>query len=67
MKGASGGIALLWKDVIDLHIVYATNNYLFAMIMNDPENEPWLLTVVYGPTNPLLKPFFFGKNSLILD
>lgn len=57
-KGSSGGIAMLWKNMIDLQIVVSTNHYISALIMNDPTTELWMLTGVYGPTNPNLKPGF---------
>lgn len=54
-QGTSSGLALLWKDEMDVQVVTASANYISAMILNDPEQNPWFLTGVYRPTNPLLK------------
>lgn len=60
-KGSSGGIAMLWKNTIDLQVVVSTDHYISAMIMNDLVTVPWMLTGVYGPTNLTLK-WVFGRS-----
>lgn len=43
----NGGLALLWKEEIDLHIQTCILHHINALILNDPAN-PWRLTGFYG-------------------
>lgn len=64
-KGSSGGIAIFWKNLIDLQIVASTDHYISALILNDPLAAPWMFTGVYGPMNPILKPGFWAELAII--
>lgn len=64
-SGASGGLALLWKSVIDLQIVTANANAILALILNDPPSVTWLLTGVYGPPHHFQKADFWDALSLL--
>ncbi|XP_040998143.1 uncharacterized protein LOC121244182 [Juglans microcarpa x Juglans regia] len=68
--GRSGGLALLWKDEINVSIVNFSNNHVHAIVVND-DGGKWLLTGVYGHPDSnlrcevwsLLKALGRGVNS----
>ena len=43
----AGGLAMLWKDDVDLHVQTYSLNHIDARIMTDP-SSPWRLTGFYG-------------------
>lgn len=64
-RGSSSGLVLFWKNSLDLSIVVSYDNFISTLIINDPLNEPWALTKVYGPINPTLKPEFWDRLKVI--
>lgn len=57
--GSSCGIAFMWINSVDISVISSSTQLISIMILNDPPTNPWQLTGVYGPTNPLLKPDFW--------
>lgn len=50
-----------------MQIVSSSLNVISAMLLNDLVDHPWLLTGVYGPTIPILKPAFWDELRHIGD
>lgn len=44
----SGGIALIWKDGMNLKLVDKQRNQIEALVTVCPQNTQWLLTCLYG-------------------
>ena len=42
-----GGLAMLWKNEVDLHIQTYTQNHIDALIMSN-QNSPWRIMGFYG-------------------
>ena len=42
-----GGLAMLWKEQVDLHVQNYTQNHIDAHIRTDP-SAPWRITSFYG-------------------
>ncbi|KAF9602068.1 hypothetical protein IFM89_024835 [Coptis chinensis] len=52
----AGGLALLWKDNIDLNIFYSCKHIINARINTGPGNKSWVVSFFYGsPYAPLKK------------
>lgn len=49
---SAGGIALLWKDTLDVRILVSNSNLINALVFSDPVDTPWQITWVYGPPIP---------------
>ena len=47
--GKSGGLAIFWKDGVDLEIVYSDKNVIASLVYSDPPSSPWLFLLIYGP------------------
>ena len=45
--GRRGGLAMLWKDEVNLHIQNYSLNHIDAIILTDPR-APWRITGFYG-------------------
>ena len=45
--GRRGGLAMLWKDEVDLHIQTYSPHHINAIIQTNPRN-PWRITGFYG-------------------
>lgn len=56
--GSASGILLMWKSHINVQIITSSDMYIYAMVVRDPLDTPWMLTGVYGPSNPHLKSIF---------
>ena len=48
-RGLKGGIILGWKSGVDVEIVMSNDNMINGLVFSDPINEPWLLSLIYGP------------------
>lgn len=59
--GKVGGIALYWKSVVNLQVVFSNPNMINAMIFFEPSHTPGQLTSVYGPTIQSLKTVFWDS------
>ncbi|KAL5703663.1 hypothetical protein ACHQM5_022190 [Ranunculus cassubicifolius] len=46
--GRSGGLALFWKEGVDLEILIANKNHISGKISNYPANKDWFFSFVYG-------------------
>lgn len=66
-NGSSGGLAISWKQDLDLHVVTSSSNFISIMVLNNLTEHPWQLTSVYGPPNLLLKPSFWEDLKRIGD
>lgn len=64
--GSAGGIVLIWKSPVNIQILFSSVNFISALILNDdPLDNRWLLTGVYEPANPILKPNFWSSIEAI--
>ena len=52
--GRRGGLAMLWKNEMDLHIQTYTKNHIDALIMSN-QNSPWRITGFYGKPEEQLR------------
>ena len=50
-KGRKGGLIVGWKIGVDMEITSKCNNMINALIFSDPVNEPWMISLLYGPPN----------------
>lgn len=66
-NGSSGGLALFWKQDLDVQIVGDSQNLITFMVLNDLIAQPWCFTGVYGPPIPVLKPSFWEELRCIGD
>lgn len=66
-NGSSGGLAMIWKQELDVQIITSSPNFISLVVLNDPVDQPWFLTVVYGPTIPIFKPTFWDELRRIGD
>ncbi|XP_050259856.1 uncharacterized protein LOC126704915 [Quercus robur] len=57
-RGLKGGIILGWKNGVDVEIVMSNDNMINGLVFSDPINEPWLLSLIYGPCARLEKQTF---------
>ena len=48
-KGKKGGLIVGWKLGVDMEVVSKSKNLINSLVLSDPVNEPWLLSLVYGP------------------
>lgn len=60
-RGLKGGIILGWKNGVDVEIVMSNDNMIKGLVFSDPINEPWLLSMIYGPSATL------GKQAFLED
>ena len=58
--GLSGGLALLWKEGVDVKVINGSDNYILAKVVEKDGSE-WFLTSFYGWLEASQKP-----NSLAL-
>ena len=56
-----GGIILGWKNSVDVEIVMSNDNMINGLVFSDPINEPWLFSMIYGPSARL------GKQAFLED
>ena len=47
--GKSGGLAIFWKAVMDLEIVYSDKNVIASLVYSNPPSSAWLFLLIYGP------------------
>lgn len=52
---------------MNVQVLSCTNNFITSLILNDLVNTPWLLTIVYGPTNSVLKLSFWEDIQRLGD
>ena len=45
--GLGGGLALLWKEGVDVRIIHGLDNYILAKVVEEDGFE-WFLTSLYG-------------------
>lgn len=41
------GLALFWKDGVELEIVLLDQNVIVALMYSDPPDSPWMLFAIY--------------------
>ncbi|KAI3903731.1 hypothetical protein MKW92_030584, partial [Papaver armeniacum] len=46
--GLSGGIALAWKQGIDMEIMHTTHDTIHAIVHTHDNNKDFLITFMYG-------------------
>nr|POF11779.1 hypothetical protein CFP56_74437 [Quercus suber] len=49
-NGRSGGLAILWRQGMELEVVYSSRYVIASLIYSDPPRSPWLFFFVYGPS-----------------
>jgi hypothetical protein len=47
--GRAGGFALLWKQGVDLEVVFSNKYIIASLIYSDPLDSPWMLLSIRGP------------------
>ena len=50
-----------WKNGVNVEIVKSNDNMINGLVFSNPINEPWLLSVIYGPSTRL------GKQAFLED
>ena len=45
--GLGGGLALLWKEGVDVRVINGSDNYILAKVVEEDGSE-WFLTSFYG-------------------
>ena len=50
-KGKKGGLIVGWKIGVDMEITTKCNNMINGLVFSYPVNEPWMISLVYGPPN----------------
>ncbi|KAK4565001.1 hypothetical protein RGQ29_006876 [Quercus rubra] len=50
-KGKKGGLIVGWEIGVDMEITSKCNNMINGLVFSDPINEPWMISLVYGPPN----------------
>ena len=58
--GWGGGLALLWKEGVDVRVINGSDNYILAKVVEEDGSE-WFLTSLYGWPEESQKP-----NSWVL-
>ena len=48
-KGKKGGLIVGWKLGVDMEAASKSKNLINSLVLSNPVNEPWLLSLVYGP------------------
>ena len=49
--GKKAGLIVGWKIGVDLEITSKCNNMIYGLVFSNPVNEPWMISLVYGPPN----------------
>uniref|UniRef100_A0A2N9HXB0 Reverse transcriptase domain-containing protein n=1 Tax=Fagus sylvatica TaxID=28930 RepID=A0A2N9HXB0_FAGSY len=49
--GIAGGLCLAWKEKIKLEVTLANQNIINALIFSEPQNQPWMISLVHAPSN----------------
>jgi hypothetical protein len=49
--GIAGGLCLAWKEEIELEVTMANQNIINALIFLEPQNQPWMISLVHAPSN----------------
>jgi exonuclease III len=56
--GKAGGLALLWKQGVDLEVVFSNKHIIASLIYSDPPDSPWMLLSIRGPPSRNFKKSF---------
>ena len=75
--GLGGGLALLWKEGVDVRVINGSDNYILAKVVEEDGSE-WFLTSFYGWPEVSQKPnswallnhiksFVYGPRVCIRD
>ena len=49
-KGKRGGLIVGWKLGVDMEVTSKSKNLINSLVFSNPVNEPWFLSLVYGPS-----------------
>ncbi|KAK2998563.1 hypothetical protein RJ639_023543 [Escallonia herrerae] len=66
-KKPAGGLCLAWKMGVDIEITLQNNNIINGLIFSDPSNQPWMMSMIYGPPHSANKRSFWEDLSSVLS
>lgn len=62
-----GGLLFLWNNNLDVELVLINSNVIALVLYSDPRYHPWLLKLVYCPTQHSRKIQFWEKMSVVAN
>lgn len=57
--GKKEGIVMGWKMGVEVETIYKSANMVNSLIFSDSVDEPWLISLVYGPPNCQYRSIFW--------
>uniref|UniRef100_A0A2N9I2Q1 CCHC-type domain-containing protein n=1 Tax=Fagus sylvatica TaxID=28930 RepID=A0A2N9I2Q1_FAGSY len=54
-RDRASGLALFWKMGVELEVVFSNKNAVAALVFSNPPENLWLLLVVYGDFNSIVR------------
>lgn len=55
----AGGLPLMWRNEVDLEVVFSNKNVIVALIHPKPPNDPWMLFAIYDPPSRVKRKHFW--------
>ncbi|KAF6160870.1 hypothetical protein GIB67_041924 [Kingdonia uniflora] len=48
VQGRSGGMCVMWKDNIDIEVVFSNTYIIIILVTSEPADQPWMIYFFYG-------------------
>lgn len=65
--GRQGGLCLMWKDNLNIQIVFHPQNYIHTKVTPPPPNQPWYCTGIHDPPHPDTRKIFWQEFPTIFN